>query len=602
MLNYALIGVTYPKTRKLIAFRAGFLQSKLNGPKGVSTAVLVAVFGVYAAHWLHLHGGFLFVPSLQNDDARTALFPFHRYGMNPWLAHDPIAREMMAYVTPGLWILYRCLVPLTNLYVASKCVQALALGVLVVSGCILALSRRAGLAAGLLLIFLVLSDSYAIGRIAGGHARAFAFPCFALWVAGVLSRKRWARIAAPLFGSLFYPALMLMIIAAEAFYSLRNFWRLRLTVLFRRFRRYALLTIACFVMALPSVLGGDKARGPIHTLQQAAADPAFYAGGQLWVLPLGKPADELIGAFLTRFSASGRRPIGGSAPSVALNPAVIALVVLSFIAICRGLGWVSISSGVAAFLLGSVALYFAARYFAFRLYSTERYYAYCMRMAACLLLVAVASRFGGRRRRSREWPRNLFATAIILGQWIVLGDGIIPNNGMTLDARSDADLYEFIRTLPATVRFASHPMDGDGIPYFAARATMGTFETLQPWFVDSWRRQKAREYATLDALYCTNLRDLLTYGSSYSVSHFLVNRDRYGSDYKQHIGSFEPFTAYLNHLVSQPNRAPPALTRVPDSAIVFDRPPWLVLDLERLRQSIGNYGNANLSADSAAPK
>ena len=29
---------------------------------------------------------------------------------------------------------------------------------------------------------------------------------------------------------------------------------------------------------------------------------------------------------------------------------------------------------------------------------------------------------------------------------------------------------------------------------------MGTFETLQPWFVESWRRQKARCFATLDAL------------------------------------------------------------------------------------------------------
>lgn len=547
---------------------------------GSSTLVLLAVFGSYAVHWVFLHAGYLFVPALQNDDARTALFPFHQYGMNPWLAHDPLAREMMAYVTPGLWALYRCLVPLTNLYVASKCVQGLALGLLVLAGCVLARSRSAGLAAGLLLIFLVLSDSYAVGRIAGGHARAFAFPCFALWVAGALSNKRWLRIAAPIIGSLFYPAVMLMLLAAESLYALRSFWCFRLTL--RRIRRWAFLAVACVVVTLPSVVGRDATRGPIHTLQQAAKDPAFYSDGRLWVLPLGSPSQELVGAFLTRFSASGVCLFGGKASSSAVNPAFIALAVLFAIASFRCLGWLSISGSVLAFVSGSIALYFAARLFAFRLYSTERYYAYCMRMATCLLLVAVTSRFTPVVRSPYLW-RNLVVSVTMLAQWIFLGDGIVHNNGMTLDAHWDADLYAFIRTLPATARFASHPMDGDGIPYFAARTTVGTFETLQPWFVDSWQRQKAREYATFDVLYGTDFRDLFAYAKKYSVSHLLINRDRYGADYKGHIASFEPFTTYANQLVSQPNRGPLALSRVPDSAVVFSRSPWQIIDIDRLQ-------------------
>src|SRR5690606_39834218 len=52
---------------------------------------------------------------------------------------------------------------------------------------------------------------------------------------------------------------------------------------------------------------------------------------------------------------------------------------------------------------------------------------------------------------------------------------------------------------------------GDGIPYYSARATMGTFETLQPWFVDSWRRQKERCQETLTALYATDPAAVLDY-------------------------------------------------------------------------------------------
>ena len=586
MLHGEDCDVTNPSRVELSAVSKSTRRGKHRGPIQLSAVALVIVFATYCVHWVTMHGAFLFDPALQNDDARTALFPFHRYGMNPWLVHDPIAREMMAYVTPGLWLLYRCLVPLTSLYVASKCVQGLALAVLIAAGYVMARSRRTGLAAGLLLIFLMLSDSYAVGRIAGGHARAFAFPCFALWVAGVLAKNRRARVAAPLIGSLFYPAVMLMILAAEAFYALRHFWRVRASLIARRIRRTALLAAACAVLALPSVIGGDAARGPIHTLAQAQKDPAFFGSGRLSVLPLGSPSSELISAFTARFAASGQRLFGGKWAPSATNSVVITLVVLCIIVWFRWRGWTSLSEGVGAFLLGSVALYFASRVFAFRLYSTERYYAYCMRMASCLLLVAVASRLMLRYRSIRAGSRNMFAVAIILTQWIFLGDGIIRNNGMTLDSHWDADLYGFIRTLPLNVRFACHPMDGDGIPYYAARATNGTFETLQPWFVDSWRRQKAREYATLDALYSTRLEDLVTYGHAYAVTHLLLNGERYDGEYKLHTASFEPFTSYLNHIIGQPDRSRPALAQVPASAVIFDRSPWRIVDLERLERSL----------------
>ncbi len=571
---------------KFIAIVTGYWRRRLLSPRALSALGLWVAFCGYAAHWVQMHAGFLFLPALQNDDVRTAVFPFHRYGLNPWLANDPIAREMMAYVTPGLWSLYRCLVPLTNIFVASKCVQGLALSLLVVAGCVLGRSRRSGLATGLLLIFLVLSDSYAIGRIAGGHARSFGFPCFALWVAGVLSKRRWARLAAPIIGALFYPAVMLMILAAEGFYSLRNFLRLGVTA--RRLRRYAYVVAACIVCCLPSVVGADTTRGPIHTLEQAARDPAFFGGGRLWVLPFGNPAHELSSAFLARFSASGTCLFGGTSSACPANSILIALFVAALFGLGRWLGWVSVSRSVVSFFLGSVVLYFAARVFAFRLYSTERYYAYCMRMTACLLIAAVCWQFMARRRRAHVTATNLFATSVILLQWTLLGDGIIRNNGMTLDAHWDADLYGYIRTLPLTVRFASHPMDGDGIPYYGARATVGSFETLQPWFVDSWKRQKVREYATLDALYSSNFGDILEYGKKYSVTHLLVNRDRYHTDYARHAASFEPFTTYSSNLVNRPNREAPALTHIPNSAVVFERAPWVILDLEKLRQSVGN--------------
>jgi hypothetical protein len=548
--------------------------------RALGVTIVTLVFIAYGGRWAACHWGLLFEPALQNDDARTALFPFHQYAENPFFAQDPIAREMMAYVSPGIWFLYRLLVPLTGLYVASKWVQAFAFGIVLVAGVVLARSRKGGLASGLLLVFLILSDSYAVGRIAGGHARAFAFPCFALWVAGLVTSRQKMRFAAPILGALFYPAVTLMILAGEGVYAVLGLLRLPWLQARHRLLTVAAVASVSVLCSLPSAIGGDRTRGPIHTLAQAKVDPAFYREGRLAVLSFGEPLDELGSAFLARFSPSGKRllPV---IPATTAAAMVTALVVVAGVWALQRRRARLFPDYFWAFLLGACALYFAARWLAFRLYSTERYYAYALRMASTLMLVSLCAKFRPKWRWSRSTAQCLFAGAFMLASWVFLGDGIVGNNGMTIDARWDADLNQFVRTLPKTCRFASHPMDGDGIPYFAARATIGSFETLQPWFVDSWRRQVVREKATLDALYAPRYQALIDYGKRFNVDYLLVNGDRYQSDWPEHMASFEPFTTYTRQRAREPT--PPALMHVPVAAVVFERKPWKIVELKRLR-------------------
>lgn len=60
-----------------------------------STLAVLAVLSAYLTTWLQGNWGTLTDPLLQNDDARTSLFPFHRYGPEGALADDPIATESM---------------------------------------------------------------------------------------------------------------------------------------------------------------------------------------------------------------------------------------------------------------------------------------------------------------------------------------------------------------------------------------------------------------------------------------------------------------------------------------------------------------------------
>src|SRR5690606_21357838 len=132
----------------------------------------------------------------------------------------------------------------------------------------------------------------------------------------------------------------------------------------------------------------------------------------------------------------------------------------------------------------------------------ERYYSFGMRMAClAVLLASVAHLYFWIRTPWRAVARNFTVAALMGGMWLVTGDGLKKNSGIEIDRATLRPLFDHIRTMPKDVRFATHILDGDGVPYWGARAHTGSFETLQPWFVDSWARQKKRTLATLSALY-----------------------------------------------------------------------------------------------------
>jgi hypothetical protein len=117
---------------------------------------------------------------------------------------------------------------------------------------------------------------------------------------------------------------------------------------------------------------------------------------------------------------------------------------------------------------------------------------------------------------------------------------------MTIFRRDHAPLYDFVETLPRDARISGHPSDVCGIPYWSARAHAGCYETLQPWFVNSWRRQKERTEATLRALYAERPDDVVAYAHAYHVTHLLLARERYGDDFRSSAKLFQPFDAFLD--------------------------------------------------------
>ncbi|MHC5007467.1 MAG: hypothetical protein ACYTGF_08945, partial [Planctomycetota bacterium] len=565
----------------------------------VSCVLLWAVFGAYAATWIHAHWGYLFDPLLQNDDARTSLFQFHRWGPEGALRDDAIANEMMVITTPGYRLFYPVLVPVIGLYATSKVVQLVCLGILVAAAVILARARQAGLAGALLLLFFALHTPYVVNRIGGGHGRGFAFPLMALWTSGIIARSHRSRFSATAIAALFYPPVMLLLLAAEGLVAARGLPGLPVERPPKRFKRYAVLAAVCVACSVPLVIRNAQ-YGRVHTYAEARADPGFVHNPRnvLPYEPMLSAAARHLGHPL---HANGDGPIPAVTDLYAKFGLVGPLIVIA------GLGVLVLRrrcvppTAAAALLVAALATYVAARVFAFRLYSPVRYLSYGAVAATLALAVTTLGTLwpAYRDRAARAVRCNFVALAVICLTWLVAGDGIIRDrasirdgvvgsNGANINERDHAALYAFIRTLPVEARIAMHPGDGAGISYWTARATTEHHETLQPWLVEPWQRAKANTFATLAAMYTTDTADLLSYCDGRGITHLLVHAARYSRAYRENARFFPPFDGFVAERLEGVRREDLAVIRVTDDSIVFHDAPWVILEVDRIRTAVAS--------------
>lgn len=544
-----------------------------------SCLLLWAVFLTFAVFWVQAHAGFLADVGLQQDDTRI-FFPYLGLTEPGLFKGDPVAAEVGVFVTPGVGAIYRILTPMVGLYVATKIIQLLCLGILAAAGIILIRSRRVGLAAGLLLLFLLLHTPYVPSRIAGGLPRGFAFPLFALWCAGALARSERTRFTGALVAAITYPPAMAMIVAAEGVFGLLG----PRSAVVGWLKRYGLLVIVCLVAGLAySSAGADT--GPIHTLAQARHEPAFGPEGRLRVLPFQEPVPFVAWAFSSPYLPAGRALAGSLSAITEMMGSTTAVMIVTALLALVAMRLTSAPRAAFAFFCAAVAMYGLARILAFRLYSPIRFAEYGMPVAAILLGTAAVGLMLPRLRPRglRAAARNACACVFIVGICLLNGDGMMVNNGMTVERYSHADLYEAIGALPVNSRIACHPREADNVAYWGGRAATDGYETLTVWFTEAWRRQRARTQDTLLALYATDPAAVLDYCDRYGVTHFLIRTDRYEPDPRRGAAVFEPLTGYITDYLERVNPNDLLLPHAPDSAIVFDAGPFRLIDVAELR-------------------
>lgn len=576
---------------KLVAGCRAFLLAYWEmRPRGLwhwlSVVALWSVMAVYWQHWVTGNWSYLTDTALQTDDVRTALFPFHRYGPEGALENDPIALEMLAYIPWLIKAVFWLSVPAVGLFAASKVSQLVCLGIIVFGGVLLMKYRRTGVAAGLLLIFLFLRDTYVIERIASGLPRGYGFPALALWVAGALAGRTNIRRFAIVIAALSYPSALAMALGGEGLLVARGFFQRSRRGMWVAMRRLSVTVLLAVAAVSPALMAGNEADGSVHTLAEAKKEPAFGKRGRLYILPFADSRRVFGKHFSATYSAQGTPPVSVFRNFIKGQGSAVATASIALLLVMALVGLSPAPRVAIAFFASTSIIYVAARFLAFRLYSPERYYSYGMRAAGIILLLNTVVFLGYRFKGRLRYPfRNFVAAGVILSLWFVMGDGIKARNGMVVDARRGAKLYRFVRSLPVDVRIASHPSDGDNIPYFAGRATMGSYETLQPWLKGSWARQKARAQETLRAVYSTDRAEVLSYAKKHGVTHFYLSSKRYGRNYMRESVSFEPLTSFAKKLLVTRKPGRMVLSKPPPASIVYRGRGRVIVSIEKLEEA-----------------
>ncbi len=536
-----------------------------SGVHWLSVLAIWLVLAVFFWGWARGHGSSLTNPDLQNDDARTAIFQYHRWEPDAALKDDPIANEMLTYQPPLVRGLYFVFVKATNIFVATKLVQAVCLLIILAAAFVLLRAKRFGLLGASLLLFIFLRDAWVMNRIAGGLPRAFAFPCFALWFAGALAAKGGVRRVAIAVSALTYPSALAMLVAAEGIFVMANRFRENKVHLLSAFKHYAITLLLALVAVSPSLMSGDSRDGPIYSLAEAKLEPAFGKSGRLWILPFDEPRHVFGWEFASTFMPQGQRPLGNEPRAMDEHLPQFAFVLIALLMAFSVMGLAAPPVAAIAFFCGCAVMYFVACHFAFRLYSPERFYSFGMHIAGALLLINVLATFGESFRERVRYPLRNFVGALAMGGlWLFYGTGYDPKlSGTNISRDHNRPLNEFVAGLPLNARIAGHPMDSDDIPLWAARATMGGFETLQPWLKGSWLRQKKRTEDTFFALYATDRKTALAYAAKNGVTHFLINEQRYRADFVSKGGTFEPFNTFFRGTFGG----------IPYRSLIFQHPP-----------------------------
>lgn len=514
-----------------------------------SKAILFFVFVFFQIFWIVNNHNALFNKYLQIDDARIHLYYFHSYAGNTAFDNDPVVQEVSKMMTPGVRFLYKNLVPYFGLLTSIKIVQGLTFVLIIMASWYIHLKKKELLPQIFILLIFTLSTPYLVNSAFGGLQRSFWLPCFYMWILGILSQVHSVRYFSVILACLTYPVIGVLIIACETIYLLLSFLTFSFSTRTRNdFISYMTVATLAFVILLPQAYFMSQKNGQLHNYDQAMSNPALGPKGRVHVVPFQNPIPNIARILITPIYP--REKISQFITNTTNNFNILKYVFISLICILMlylfKKKYIQIPLLTITIFIASLTLFYLARLFAFKLYVPDRYLGFGLPFVFIVLLIEVFA------KKSKN--NNLVAIVIFACLFVVTGISNQSEKGYFIDGQKNDKLYEYINNeIPVNSRILCHPNDADNIPLFAGRATTIGYETLQPWYVNSWSVLKEQTKDILKVLYTTDTKNFISYCNKNDITHVLINSKRYSKNIIYNSKLFEPFDSYMHKLLCNMN-------------------------------------------------
>jgi hypothetical protein len=435
-----------------------------------------------------------------------------------------------------------------------------------------------GTAAVLLLLFgNALGLQQFIKVFQGGLQRAFALPILLLGTWALLRRRAWHLSAALVLAALFFPPVCVVLVVFSA--SVMVLRLLTRDGVAQGLRRDAVIVVGASVVSASLLLltkGVTASHGQwtVYTLKDAAKMPEYYAGGiwdTLWDKPIlyAKLSDYLTQAITIP------------------HPIFLLGVILVFLWRARRF------RAEVLLLMASAAFSWGVAYIAFlRLYEPSRYILYPLMTLWLIVLpvavveaVQVLEPMVGQLLKRLPALRSDIKTGLTVVSVLVV---VITTSCLTIwrirtgqggmMGTAPPEVYRFLNSLPSDVKIAAHPMDADDIPMRSQRSVLAFRKAMFPYHREFYEQIKDRIAGTWRAMYATNYDDILQLRHRFGADVLLINKNWYVEDPIK----AKPYDAMLEAFQSRLQHATPLVLRMPPEAVMFEKEPFIILDLAAL--------------------
>lgn len=546
---------------------------------------------VLASYYLPL----FFTPNTYTDDMCEHVVWYYSAG-NPELFKNDIMKTYFTSMTPvGYKMLFdsvcrfidpRIFGEILSLVLGSLGVYlAYKLGEAATSG-----SKAGGIIAASVLLF-----GHALGLhefikvFQGGLQRAFALPILLLGTWSLLREKVWSLCASLIIGALLYPPMCVILVAYATFVMGFRFITRRETkpILWSE----VLITLgtsflcAVFLVVTKATLTQGY-HWTVYTLKDIEKMPEFYPGG-IWLSP-----EPILyhhwSDYITHGIPVPHAPWFFAAMSVFL--------------------WRARRFRAEALLLAAAALttWGIAYLTLLNMFEPSRFIPYPLMTLWIIILPVIVLdglRFIGEKVHF-TWPQSAIPSRNIrIGGTLVVVTLIgAATAGLTIwrvktgqggmTGTAPAAVYNYLGSLPTTVKIAAHPVDANDIPMRSKRSVLAFAKAMFPYHREFYELMKTNIITTVTALYATNYDDILALRHRCGADVLVVNTNWYGKD---PLVS-KPFDAIVQDCRNRLAGATPLVLRVPRETVMLQNGSFTIIDLAKLDR-LENNSFVEKSAD-----